>query len=349
MMQRFRIGLVAVSLVVAACSPESSSRSAASRLEAPSSRSATTAAPEATPVNMTIFPNEIVADGTNTTTGRVNVDSIVGCCDRYVQVTTNNPAVLPFLSSGATVSAGASFAAVQLAPTTVSQRTTVTIFVTGNGVTVSADVILDPPGTTVAPTLTSFTVSPTTVNAGATATGTVTIPSPAPAGGVFVNLSSRQPGSASIPPNVTVPQGATSVSFPITTFVGFPNSTTCVRLIATTSNTLVEGDICVVTGGTSESPALTAPSLLSPSTDRRFARGATVTFDWSDVAGAANYELQVGDRDSFPAPLILDRTVTVSQLATSALPASRMFWRVRAISSAGTAGPWSAVRRFEVK
>ena len=348
MMKKLRLGMLAVALAAPGCSPESSSLPVASSLEAPISRSST-AAPEATPVDMLIFPNEIVADGTNTTTGRVNVDGIVGCCDRFVQVRSNNPSVLPFLSSGATVSAGSSFAAVQIAPTAVSQRTVVTIFVTGNGVTVSADVILDPPGTTVAPTLSSFTVSPATVNAGTTATGTITVPSPAPAGGVFVNLSSRQPGSASMPPNVTVPEGATSVTVPITTFVGFPNSTTCVRLIATTANTLAEGDICVVTGGTSESPALSAPTLLTPSTDQRFARGAAVNFDWSDAAGATSYQLQVDDSDAFPAPLILDKTVTISQFSTSALPASRMFWRVRAISSSGVAGPWSAVRRFEVK
>lgn len=329
-----------------ACSADTTSGPTKRPANEPSS--ATSPGPEATPVNMTIFPNEIVADGTNTTTGRVNVDSEVGCCDRYVQVSSNNPTVLPYLASGATVSAGTSFAAVQIMPNAVSQRTVVTIFVTGNGTTVSADVILDPPGTTVQPTLSSFTVSPTTVNAGTTATGTVTIPNPAPAGGVVVNLSSRQPGDANVPSSVTVPQGATSIKVPVTTFAGFPNSTTCVRLVATTANSFAEADLCVVTGGASSSP-LTAPSLRTPSSDQRFARGANVTFDWTDVSGAASYELQVDDKDTFPAPLILDKNVVASQFSTSALPSTRMFWRVRAISSDGVNGPWSAVRRFEIK
>ena len=346
-----RLTGLATLLVAVACSTDTTSSPVTRPLGGPAR--ASSALVEATPLSISIFPNEIVADGTNTTTGRVTVDSVVSCCDRFVHVSSNNPSVLPFLASGATVSSGTSFAAVQIMPNAVSQRTVVTIFVTGNGVTVSGDVILDPPGTTVQPTLSSFTVSSSTVNAGTTATGTVTIPNPAPAGGVVVNLSSRQPADANVPSSVTVAQGATRVSFPVTTFAGFPNSTTCVRLIATTANSLAEGDICVVTGGTSSSgsgtSSLVAPSLLTPSADQRFARGANVTFDWSDVADAAGYELQIDDRDTFAAPLILDKTVTSSQLSTAALPATRLFWRVRAISSSGATGSWSAVRRFEIK
>jgi hypothetical protein len=343
MIRGFLLGVIAALAV--ACSSDTSAPVA--RQTAGSSNHSSAAAPaEATPLDVTIFPNEIVADGTNTTTARVNVDSTVPCCDRFVHVTSNNPAVLPFLSSGATVSAGASFAAVQIDPTAVSQRTVVTIVVTGNGVTASADVILDPPGTTIQPTLSSFTVSPGTVSGGTTATGTVVVPKAAPPGGVLVNLSSRQPGSANVPSSVTVPEGATSVSFPITTFAGFPNSTTCVRLAATTANSLAEGDICVITGGTT---TLAAPSLSTPSNDQRFARGTTIAFDWSDVTAAASYELQVDDRDAFSAPLVLDKTVTASRLSASGLPAGKMFWRARAISSSGNAGAWSAVRRFEIK
>ena len=131
-----------------------------------------------------------------------------------------------------------------------------------------------------------------------------------------------------------------------TTFAGFPNSTTCVRLIATTANSLAEGDICVVTGGPTP---LTAPSLSTPTADQRFARGAPVTFDWSDVNGAATYEIQVDDRDTFSAPLVLDQTSTVSRISSTALPTGKMFWRARAISASGSVGPWSATRRLEIK
>lgn len=449
-MQRFPIAAVAAMLFVAACSSDTTSPPATHPNIGSISRASTFA--DATPVNMSIFPNEIVADGTNTTTARVNVDSSIACCDRAIQVSSNNPAVLPFLSSGATVAAGTSFAGIAIDPSAVSQRTVVTIFATGNGVTVSADVILDPPGTTLPPTLSSFSVNPATVNAGTTTIGTVAIPNPAPAGGFVVNLASQVPGNASVPATVTVPAGDTSASFPVSTFTGFPNSTSCTKLVATTSRDFLQTGICVVTGGASTAPALfsltlgsisvvggnstvgtvaltaaapsggsvvslssantnvasvpssvtvpagassasftvntktvsvsstvdisasfagstlstplsvsssssttpgssalAAPTLVTPSADARFAVGANITFDWNDVTGAASYELQVDDRDTFPAPLILDRTLTVSQLSTSALPTRTMFWRVRAVSSSGAFGNWSTVRRFEIK
>jgi hypothetical protein len=97
------------------------------------------------------------------------------------------------------------------------------------------------------------------------------------------------------------------------------------------------------------SAGLSAPTLLAPSADQRFAPGANVTFDWSDVAGAASYEVQIDDRDTFPPPLTRDQTVTASQLSTATLPTSTLFWRVRAVSSTGVASAWSRVRRFEIK
>ena len=139
------------------------------------------ATPQATPLSISIFPNEVVG-GTGSVTARVNVDSAISCCDRTMQVTSNNSTVLPFLSTATTVSAGATFAAVQLLPAQLSQQTVVTIFVTGNGVTKSVDLIVDPPGTTVPPTLSSYVVNPGTVAAGTTSTGTIFLPGPAPAG-----------------------------------------------------------------------------------------------------------------------------------------------------------------------
>jgi hypothetical protein len=349
MLQGFRFAAVTAVLFVAACAPDTTSVSRPGPIGGTGARAATTAA-EATPATISILPNEVVG-GTATSTIRVDVDAAVACCDRTMQVTSNNPTVLPFLSSATTVSAGATFAAVQLLPATVSQQRIVTVSVTGNSVTRSIDLIVDPPGTPPpAPTLSSYTVTPATVNAGTTAIGTVTIPSPAPSGGLVVTLSSRQPGTASVPASVTVPPGATSVSFPITTFVGFPNSTTVVRLFAQNVNTIVEGDIGVVTGGTtSTSTSLAAPALLTPSADQRFAPGSSLTFDWTDVAGAASYEIQIDDRDTFPAPLTVDASVTASQFSTRALPTSTLFWRVRGRSSSGAAGAWSQVRRFELK
>jgi hypothetical protein len=92
---------------------------------------------------------------------------------------------------------------------------------------------------------------------------------------------------------------------------------------------------------------LPAPALRSPAADARFARGQTITFDWTDVTGAAGYVIQIDDQSSFSSPTI-SRTTTSSTYSTSTLPAARMWFRVRATDASGTAGTWSASRRFEV-
>jgi hypothetical protein len=88
---------------------------------------------------------------------------------------------------------------------------------------------------------------------------------------------------------------------------------------------------------------------VSPLADARFARGATITFDWRDVTGAASYTIQIDDKDTFPAPYVVSQTVSASQLSLATLPAQTMWFRVRANAGDGTTGPWSSSRRFEVK
>jgi hypothetical protein len=89
---------------------------------------------------------------------------------------------------------------------------------------------------------------------------------------------------------------------------------------------------------------LPAPSQLSPAADARFSPGATIAFDWSDVAGASNYTIQIDDSQSFSAPLTATATVATSSYSASGLPTTRMWWRVRA-----NEGTWSSARRFEIK
>ena len=92
-------------------------------------------------------------------------------------------------------------------------------------------------------------------------------------------------------------------------------------------------------------PPLAAPQLSAPAADARFNPGATITFDWSDVAGANGYTLQIDDSQSFSAPLTRELTTTTSQATVSGLPTTRMWWRVRANPN----GPFSTSRRFEIK
>lgn len=65
--------------------------------------------------------------------------------------------------------------------------------------------------------LSSLTVSPTTIAGSLAATGTVTLNAPAPSGGVDVTLTSGNGSVVSVPPSVTVLEGDTTTTFPITT------------------------------------------------------------------------------------------------------------------------------------
>jgi uncharacterized delta-60 repeat protein len=68
--------------------------------------------------------------------------------------------------------------------------------------------------------LLNLILNPTRVTAPATSTGTVILSGPAPAGGVRVTLSSSETRKATVPASVTVPEGATSATFVITTLTG---------------------------------------------------------------------------------------------------------------------------------
>jgi len=68
-----------------------------------------------------------------------------------------------------------------------------------------------------AASLSSVSASPTSVVGPASSTGTATLTAAAPAGGAVVTLVSSNPAVAGVPSTVTVPAGATSATFNITT------------------------------------------------------------------------------------------------------------------------------------
>jgi hypothetical protein len=284
-----------------------------------------------------------------------------------------------------------------------------------------------PPGS---PTLSSFTVNPNSVAGGTPSTGTVTLPDPAPPDGLVVTLASEAPSVASVPSSITIPAGATSGSFTISTFsssttkVGLsathvdttlfssitvgpvslstlsvsptsvvagssstgtvtlnaaaPSGGAAVSLSATSSSTTVPASVVVPAGATSASfsigtssvaettfsgitgaygdgvrtvvltvtpaPTPTAPSLISPANDATPAQ--PVTFDWSDVANAASYEIQIDNTSTIASPFVATAVVTISRATIGGLPAQQLWWRVRARNSAGVFGPFSATRRI---
>jgi hypothetical protein len=92
---------------------------------------------------------------------------------------------------------------------------------------------------------------------------------------------------------------------------------------------------------------LPAPVLEFPANGATVTAGQQVSFFWQPVNGAASYELQVANSAAFTPPLVLDKKVTGNQVNTSTLPVGSLFWRVRAMDSAGP-GAWSATFQLTV-
>jgi len=75
-----------------------------------------------------------------------------------------------------------------------------------------------PPAAPVPPII-SVALNPSRVTGGSSSTGTVTLKSAAPAGGAVVELFSSNTSAATVPVSVTVPAGATSAAFSVSTAV----------------------------------------------------------------------------------------------------------------------------------
>jgi hypothetical protein len=131
--------------------------------------------------------------------------------------------------------------------------------------------------------LSSLSLSATSVTGGSSSAGVVTLSGPAPAGGVSVFLSSSDPAVASVAASVTVPEGANSATFAVTTT---PVSTsTSVTISASFSGGTVSAPLLVL-------PPVLASVTLSPS---RVTGGrssvATVTLSGPAPAGGVMVSL----------------------------------------------------------
>jgi hypothetical protein len=263
-------------------------------------------------------------------------------------LTSENPGVAQVPATVA-VAEGNSTASFPIATSSVPVATGVRIDASAGGVTKSWFLNVAP-NPDAGPLLQGLTLNPSTVTGGTATTGTVTLAAPAPAGGITVTLSTSNASVAKPPGIVAIAEGQSSGSFSLaTSAVSADTSVTISALYDTTRSATL-----VVTRSSAPPPpppsgGLAAPTLISPASDARFAPRQSITFDWSDVSGAASYTLQIDDQDTFQAPLIVNQTTSVSQFSTNTLPTTRMWWRVRANDAAGNPGSWSSVRRFEVK
>jgi hypothetical protein len=237
-----------------------------------------------------------------------------------------------------TVAPGSRSVSFNVTTSAVAADTLATVTANWNGSSVQGQLTVTPP---VPPA--SVTLSPASVTGTAGSSGVITLASPAPPEGAAISLSSSNPAVASVGAGVIVPGGAVSTGFLVmTTPAAVPTTVTISATAAgiTRSATLTVNPF--------PSAPLPAPTLLTPASGARFPVGQTVSFDWSDVAGAASYTIQISTTSTFSSTVV-DQVVSGSLFSTSSLPPQTMFWRVRANAPGGAAGNWSTVGSFRVK
>ncbi len=109
--------------------------------------------------------------------------------------------------------------------------------------------------------------------------------------------------------------------------------------------------IIVTSGQTTDVGTIVAEpfnlALLIPSDGSTVTNGA-FAFQWSDVTGTSEYQIQVSEDTSF-ASTVIDETVTITHhIPTSTLSANTHYWRVRAEDSYGNQSAWSEAWSFMV-
>ncbi|MDR3692477.1 MAG: PQQ-binding-like beta-propeller repeat protein [Fimbriimonas sp.] len=148
--------------------------------------------------------------------------------------------------------------------------------------------------------LTAVTLSPATVVGGAASTGTATISAAAPTGGLVVNLASNG-STATVPGSVTIPAGATSASFAVSTQPVSVRSTPSIT--GTFGSTSIGAKLTIVppsmvgfalnpssvVGG---SPSTGAITLNGPAASRGY--GITLVSDSSFANMASNVQVLAG-------------------------------------------------------
>jgi hypothetical protein len=131
----------------------------------------------------------------------------------------NTAAVVP---TSVTIPAGQSSVNFTITTTAVAANAKPTINARYNGIVLQSNFDL------AAPLIQNVTATPQSQYGGVNIAGTVQLTGPAPSGGKVVTLTSSNTARATVPANVTVPAGATSANFTITTIPTLVNASSVV-------------------------------------------------------------------------------------------------------------------------
>jgi hypothetical protein len=159
--------------------------------------------------SLTVSPSSVT--GGQSATGTVTLTGGAPMGGAVVSLTSANPAAS--VPNSLTVSDGALSANFTVTTTTVGSTTIGNIIASYAGIDKSTNLTVNPPAPAA---LLSLSLNPTTVVGGSSSVGTVTLNKITP-DAIVVTLTSNKPKKAAVPASVTVPAGANSATFDITT------------------------------------------------------------------------------------------------------------------------------------
>jgi hypothetical protein len=150
-------------------------------------------------------------NGGTPATGTVTLTGPAPPSGANVTLSSSNPSAAA-VPGTAVVAAGSTTATFGVTTFDVPSSTSVTFTAVYNGSAAYGSLTVTP-----TPVLSSVTLNPPTILAGAIATGTATLTNPAPTGGAVVTLSSSNTSAATVPGSITIQAGSTSANFNVTT------------------------------------------------------------------------------------------------------------------------------------
>jgi hypothetical protein len=160
--------------------------------------------------SVTVNPSTVHAGGSATVTLTLGGPAPVGGWP--VTIASSLPFYVP-MPSVVTVPEGQTSATFTVTPSKSTPSGTVQISAHDSVIYHSGNLVVQNDG------ISSLTLNPTSISAGTSSTATVTLSSAAPAGGWTVNVRAGAPSQVTVPSTVTVPEGAVSASFTISTSV----------------------------------------------------------------------------------------------------------------------------------
>lgn len=198
--------------------------------------------------------NFATVQGTTPLVGRVGISRPAGVGGVTVTLTSNNPAVV--VPSSITVPQGVAVASFPIQTKAVASNTVITITATLGSASLQTSATILP---ATAPTVSSLSLRPTSVQGGLSSQGMVTLNTVAPAGGAVVSLSSTS-GAVGMPATIGIPEGETIGFFAITTRE--VSATTTAPITAAIGSSSKQVPLTLTSG----SPGISVSSISLPTT-----------------------------------------------------------------------------------